>query len=286
MNDLECNFCEKTFSSKANLKHHQQTAKYCLDKRNITNNNFLCEGCSKPFTTKAHLEIHNQTCNVITIITPYKNKIVDLENQIKTIRESTSKDISFYIKQLEKKDKLIEKLQDKLENVALKAVSRPTTTVNNNTTNVNAFIQQMDVITDQVFQDNLVNFTIDYIKKGVEGFANYALEHPLNNKIACVDFSRKKIKYKDENGTIISDPEMLTLSTKLFSSILVKNKQLITQYVEQVTYSSLNPEEKMQIMVDMSNYMFFVNRGADGEKHELYDDFIKNVCLKLKMNYL
>ena len=164
------------------------------------------------------------------------------------------------IKELKKQ---IDKLQSKLENVAIKAVSRPTT-VNNTTNTLNAYIQQMDVITDQVFQDNLENFTIEYIKKGAEGFANYALEHPLHNRIACVDYSRKKIKYKDENGNVISDPEMMKLSTKLFSSILTKNKELIKQYVDEVTYSSLSPDEKMQIMVDMTDYMFLVNRGADG----------------------
>ena len=179
----------------------------------------------------------------------------------------------------------IEKLQDKLENIAIKAVSRPTTTNNNNnTTNINTYIQQMDIISDQVFQDNLENFTIEYIKKGAEGFANYALEYPLHNRIACVDYSRKKIKYKDENGNIISDPEMIKLSTKLFSSILNKNKELITQYIDEITYSSLNPDEKMQIMVDMTNNMFLVKRGADGEKHELYNDFLKSICSKSIVN--
>ena len=276
-----CSFCNSKFATKANLRFHQTTAKYCLDKQNVDIINFSCSGCSKTFTTKPSLDRHLQSC--VKFLSA--KKIIDLENQINFYEFQLSekdKQLNDKTYEISKKDEQIKELQDKLENIALKALSRPTTTtVNNNTTNnVNAYIQQMDVITDQIFEDNLENFNIEYIKKGAEGFANYALEHPLHNRIACVDYSRKKVKYKDENGNIISDPEMTKLSTKLFSSILAKNRELITKYVDEVTFSSLDPEDKMRIMVDMTDNMFLVKRGAEGEKHQLYDAFLKNICSK------
>jgi hypothetical protein len=45
------------------------------------------------------------------------------------------------------------------------------------------------------------------------------LEYPLKDKIVCTDFSRRKLKYKDENGNLIEDPEMIKLSQKLFKAI-------------------------------------------------------------------
>lgn len=251
--------------------------------------NFICNGCIKSFSSKYNLERHNKICN-LDILGPYKDVIDNLNNQNNELTyenncllqnaKDLTKDVIFYKLENSELKNQIKELQDKLENIALKAVSRPTNTTNNNTTNVNTYIQQLDIVTDQTFIDNLKNFSIEYIKKGAEGFANYALEHPLNNRIACVDYARKKIKYKDENGNIISDPEMMKLSTQLFKSILSKNKELIAKYVNEVTYSSLSPDEKMQIMVDMTDNMFLVNRGADGEKHELYDAFLKNMCSK------
>ena len=283
MTELECEYCENVFSTKQNLKIHQSTAKYCLDKQNqVDTPNIKCTDCLKTFTTQFSLERHKNKCNIKNIIDPYRIKISERDKEIQKYKEENQKlSASLFekIEEIYKKDIQIKDLQDKIENIALKAVSRQTT-VNTNTTNVNTYIQQMDIVTDQIFQDNLENFNIEYIKKGAEGFANYALEHPLHNRIACVDYSRKKVKYKDENGNVVSDPDMIKLSTKLFSSILVKNKELIKQYVNEVTYSTLNPDEKMQIMVDMTDYMFLVNRGADGEKHELYDNFLKNICLK------
>ena len=290
MTDLICYHCNHTFSNKQNLKQHQSTAKYCLEKQNIIEvGEIKCNDCLKLFTTQSSLDRHKVKCKIKEFITPYKEEIALLKFQLSEKNKQLENKEEVYKNQikeiqskLENKEEVyknqIKELQDKLENIALKAISRPTTT--NNTTNVNAYIQQMDIITDKIFEDNLENFSIEYIKKGAEGFANYALEHPLNNRVACVDYSRKKVKYKDENGNIISDPEMMKLSMKLFSSILTKNKELITKYVDEVTYSSLNPDEKMQIMVDMTDNMFLVKRGAEGEKHQLYDAFLKNICSK------
>ena len=47
-----CEFCEKSFSSKSNLYNHQKTAKYCLDKqKNSIIKEYKC-CCEKIFTTK------------------------------------------------------------------------------------------------------------------------------------------------------------------------------------------------------------------------------------------
>lgn len=270
-----CEHCNREFSNIYNLKHHKKTAKYCLDKKNEEiEKNFIC-GCTKSFNTKSSLERHNLTCVISKIVRELKEENLELKEEILNLRTS-DKIYQIQIKELKEQ---IEKLQDKLENVAIKAVSRPTTT--NNTTNntqINNFIQQMDIVTEQLFEEQLEHFNINYIIKGAPGFADYANEHPLHNRIVCVDINRKKFKFKNSNGDLITDPEMLTLSTKFFSTIKNKNKDLIMNYVQEMQNVITDPEKKMQLYSDMMEYMFFVNRGAEGEKHALYDDFIKCMC--------
>jgi hypothetical protein len=128
----------------------------------------------------------------------YKEKIRDLSIQL--------------TEQKEHYEKKIKELQDKLENIAVKAVSRPTTT---NKTQINNFIQQLQPVTEDKLKESVSNLTI---KKGPEGYAQYALEYPLKDKIICVDYSRRKVKFKDKDGNVITDPEMTGLTTKFFNS--------------------------------------------------------------------
>ena len=109
---MECKYCKNKFTNISSLNKHIKYANYCINKRGEKKEAyFVCEGCEKNFTSKYSLKIHIQTCNL------YKEKSIEKK----------------YTLQLEEKDKIIEKqekqikeLQDKLENIAVKAVSRPT----------------------------------------------------------------------------------------------------------------------------------------------------------------
>ena len=57
--------------------------------------------------------------------------------------------------------KTIKDLQDKLENIAIKAVSRPAT----KNTQIN-YIQQLRPVTEEHMASNVSNLTIDHIIKG------------------------------------------------------------------------------------------------------------------------
>jgi len=252
----ECKFCEKTFLTKTNLIHHQKTAKYCLKKQNIITpeNEFLCV-CSKIFTTKLSFSRHEKICNE-AILLPYKELIKKQEEQIKD-------------------------LQNKLENIALKAVEKPININNqriNNNQKINNVINNLIPITDNYIKEQVPNLTIEHIKKGPIGYAEYILNYPLNKRILCVDYSRKKIKYKDEDGNIITDPEMALLSVKLFESIKERNKNLICEYIEKL---SVDSETKMKIVYDMYNYMSMIDRGSVGDKSELYPELTRNLCSQI-----
>lgn len=252
----ECKFCEKTFLTKTNLIHHQKTAKYCLKKQNIvtSESEFSCV-CSKIFTTKLSFSRHEKICNE-AILLPYKELIKKQEEQIK-------------------------ELQNKIENIALKAVEKPININNqriNNNQKINQVINNLIPITDNYIKEQVPNLTIEHIKKGPLGYAEYILNYPLNKRILCVDYSRKKIKYKDENGNIITDPEMALLSVKLFESIKERNKNLICEYIEKL---SVDSETKMKIVYDMYNYMSMIDRGSVGDKSELYPELTRNLCSQI-----
>jgi len=221
---MNCEYCKHTFKTKTALNVHVKTAKYCLSNRNIKIEEYKCESCNKVFSTKTNLNRHQTTCTTSFSLSEKINLIEQLNSKL------SEKDI--LIDEQEKtildQKNTIKDLQDKLENVAIHAVSRPTTSTIKNT-QIN-YIQQMKPVIDDELKDNAQNLTIDHILKGPEGYAQYALDYPLKDRVCCVDYARRKVKFKDPNGNVITDPEMSTLATKFFQSIKDKNKDLIIEY--------------------------------------------------------
>ena len=259
---MNCEYCGTTLKNRYVLKTHQNTAKYCLKLRNKTVKNFVCIYCDKVFTSKRWLTAHYQTC-LEYVKTDYKRQM----NEMKTKYESQLEETKIEYTQQ------IQALQDKLENVALKAVSRSTTTTHNT---VNAIIQRLEPMTSSHIEDSVPNLTIEHIKRGAEGYAEYALKHPFKNRVVCVDYSRRKIKYKDEDGNVISDPEMSKLATRLFQSIKDRNKTLTDLYIDQLDLE--DPHKFVDDMGAIAEYRSMVDHGADGQKTDLYHEFVKNVC--------
>ena len=124
-------------------------------------------------------------------------------------------------------------------------------------------------------KESIGNLTIDHIKKGPEGYAQYALDYPLKDKMICVDYSRRK--FKDKDGNVITDPEMTGLATKFFNSIKDKNKELICLYANELK-EKLGDDNIMDTMVKIFDYKTAVDRGSDGEKTDFHYDFVRQMC--------
>jgi len=52
----------------------------------------------------------------------------------------------------------------------------------------------------------------------------------MTQLIVCTDFQRRNCKYKDENGNVVSDPEMTKITKRLFYAIKERNEELINEY--------------------------------------------------------
>ena len=183
---MECEYCHNIFSTKPNLCHHQRTAKYCLQNRNDTEKKeYNCYICKKSYTSNFRLTSHLTKCmDNSTELLELRKKVFLYEEKINDLQD-----------QLREKDQHIKELEQRLENVAIQAVSRPTTTKN---TQINNYIQKLECITDEHIKDQAQFLTLEHIQKGPEGYAEYALEYPLKNRIVCVDYARRKVKFKDK----------------------------------------------------------------------------------------
>lgn len=253
----ECLHCLKKFKNKYVLKTHQSTAQYCL-KIQKKSSKYLCEYCGKHLTTKRWLLNHYQTCieyHVFTETKEYKNKIKRLEDQVGKYEEK------------------IRNLEDKLENIAIKAVQRSTVTNNMNKTQINNIIQKMEPITSEHFINHVPNLTIEHVQRGASGYAEYALEYPLKDRVICVDYSRRKIKFKDHLGNVVTDPEMAKLAPMFFENIKAKSSELV--------YNSNNSEidsSMFEQVAKLFNTNADVKNCSTGIKSDFFHDFVKYVC--------
>jgi hypothetical protein len=271
---MECDHCKNKFKTQSSLNYHKNNAKYCLQKRKQVNKDLVCQECQKSFSSKHWFNQHKNKCsmNIDKIKNSY-DKIYQENNQLKTINNMLESQIA---DQKYRYEQQVKELQDKLENIAVKAVSRPTHTTSNKT-QINNFIQQLQPVTEEKLKESVTNLTIDHIKKGPEGYAQYALDYPLKDKMICVDYSRRKVKFKDKDGNVITDPEMTGLASKFFNSIKDKNKELICVYANELK-EKLGDDNIMDTMVKIFDYKMAVDRGSEGEKTEFHHDFVRQMC--------
>jgi hypothetical protein len=68
------------------------------------------------------------------------------------------------------------------------------------------------------------------------------------------------------------------LSKDLFSSINIRNKELIFEYARENIDNIEDPEEKMLAYSKLMNYISLIRDGSQGIQHDLYPDFVKQVC--------
>ena len=176
----QCQYCKKTFSSGYVLDKHQKTAKFCIK---IQQQIMVCEYCDQMLSNPAD---HKYKCTV-------RNKFLEEENEKLKIE--------------------IEKLNEKIFTLA----SRPTTNVTN--TRIDQMVNNLLPVTNEHMQNCAQFLTIDHIKEGGIGYANYAINHPFKDRLLCTDYARRKIKYKGEDGEVFVDPNMNRLAQKLFQSI-------------------------------------------------------------------
>ena len=237
-----------------------------------------CEYCGTTFTQKCNLIKHQKTARFCLkirntnniLLTPekieYENKINILGEKIKA-RDDT-------ILQLREQ---ITILQNKLENIAIQGVKKCSVTNTNN----NIVLQPL---TSEWLNTQASLLSRSDIEKGLVGYAEFAKNYSFKDRIKCSDFSRKKLEFLEEDGTLIKDNKGNKVAKLFFQSIQTQNQEIITKIqddiLKQVSETSSQSETMylLEKMTDLVNISRGVKKVSQGESDIIKDDFIRELC--------
>ena len=261
---MECQFCKKTFSKKSNLIIHQKKTKYCLKLQGKESEiMFNCEYCEKNFVVESSYNRHLKTHENNTELVKCHKKLENLQ--------SKNRELESIIQSLKEQ---LDKQNQRLENIAVKAVSKPTTINNNVMNNFKLSAQPLTAKFLEVHAKN--NLRIEHFThyNGIEGFARFALEHPLKNNVICTDHARKIIKWKLGN-TIIKDPGGDKLWKKLCESQVKQTFHILDRINETIQQrTDIDSEEKAMRYRNVIKLKGDFKKGIDGNDSDSKRIFI------------
>ena len=201
---MECEFCKKLLNSKSALNVHQKNTKYCLKLQgNSQKGKFVCE-CGKDFHNKHHLISHQDVCRIVNTI-----YVQELRNRVNTAEQENI----ILSSKLSDAFSTIKDLQDRIENITLQAINRPThQTKNKQIINLAPF----DLTQDKAKIIFANKYTPEYFLQGMKGLARFVSDHIVKTDTgesiyACYDRSRDVFKYKNEAGEYINDIKAVRL---------------------------------------------------------------------------
>lgn len=255
-----CEYCKNVFTHKRNLLKHQKSARYCLDlQKNL--NKKLCTCDYDENGTICHKEncIYNKY-EILKIKNIALEKINEIQqDQIAQLREQ------------------ITVLQNKLENIAIQGVKKSSVV----TTNNNIVLQPL---TSEWLNTQSSLLSRSDIEKGLVGYAEFAKNYSFKDRIKCLDFSRKKLEFLEEDGTLIKDNKGNRVAKLFFQSIQTQNEEIINKIrddiLKQVAETSSQTETMylLEKMTDLVNISRGVKKVSQGESDIIKDDFIRELC--------
>jgi uncharacterized protein YoxC len=280
--EFKCEYCDKMLSTKRNLEIHVKKCEIIEEKEE--KDEFKCEYCDKILSTKHSLIYHLDICDkrIENIERIEKEQLQSKDKELKEQLQNKDNKIEILKKELKDKDKLLIKLktqnehyekqikiqkeeykdqikdlQDKLENLASKAIERPTSIVANTTTN-----NSLNIATSMDFDNidhikNLIgnSLTINHVVDGQKGLANFVRETMLLDangisKYVCTDPSRHIFKYKDTNGEIKKDVEAKKLTSSLVKGGIRKQTAIIGNDWLESEENSNDYLQKLELMME------------------------------------
>ena len=276
----KCQYCGKVLTSKPNLYKHQRNTKYCLELQGKKSqpDAFICDNCGNGYKHYPSLARHKKQCQTVQ---PREDQFNRYEKLLLTISEMQNKQMDTMKEiQLKQIDTILGKMMDVLSS---------SNVVNSNNTR-NIMLNNLSPITDEQLSEKIEHLTLNFIRKGAKGYADFAGHYPLKNNIVCTDKARKKIRYKDANGELTDDSKELT--KRFFSAIQPKNEELInTEYQdlhEQIkSIVSENKAGELDITslltraTELQELLIKSREAARGKNDEFARDFIKHLTKNL-----
>ena len=224
---MECEFCNKNFTTMSNLRYHKKTNKKCQEIQSkdkdineiVFESSVSCEFCDKNFT-KQTIKVHDKICK----------KKLEFDN--KNLLSEKDKEIKKLLSEKNEKDEEIKRLQIRIveletENkiylqgheVVQKMAVQPKTSNDNRIRINNNFFDNPERI-KQMIDEKL---TKDYISEGQKGVAQFACKNLLkdengNMNYICSDLSRLVFKFYNSEGNIEKDVKANKLTNMLIEA--------------------------------------------------------------------
>lgn len=160
---------------------------------------------------------------------------------------------------------------------------------NNKNTNI---MGDLPPVTAELLKAHLEKLTLDFIQDGAKGYAIYASNYALKDCVICTDKSRKKLKFREENGNIVNDFGGVKITQLFFGSIKDKNKQLIDaeynllrQEVARIGAGGEAGEHDLTNVLERSTMLqtllYQCNAAAEGKTNELTQAFVRHLTRAL-----
>ena len=257
---MNCQFCEKSFSTKSNLVKHQQTVKSCIKIQETYKSEFRCKSCDKKLCSNQTLNFHQKICR--------KYQDVDKIRQLESIIEQYKITMSLKDIEIEKLEKSVENLQEKLMKIAMKT---------NKTTNIIANIQQnFTPITDEKLLEDSKKLTLAHLVGGGEKLANIFLDGSLKNNAVCTDISRKILHLKDGDGKLVKDINAGNITKRAFSSMIGIARDIKNKCGEDI---DTNDDVQIERFGKVMNVFGEMSQAISGQSNVVSTDFAKAVCV-------
>ncbi len=235
----------------------------------------ICEYCGNSFKQKRNLVKHQKTtvfCLKIRREKDEKQKEIRYQNEIAILSV-----------QLQERDKIIKELNDniktlqnKLENIALQSVKRPSNITNN--------IVSLQPLTSDWLNSQAVFLSREYIEKGISGYAEFAKNYSLKDRVKCVDFSRKNFQFINGDGETVKDNKGNRICKLFFDSIKTQNEVLVTIIKEDILerVKDISSPVETNILLNMMTDIINISRGikkvSEGENHDIRENFSRELC--------
>ena len=311
---MECQFCNKILSSLGNLKVHQRTVKYCLKIQNdsdpvIQRVKHECSYCYVKFTVKSRLLYHEKICKSNPTIYPLYIELVELRQtneqqveEITNLRQTNEQQVEEItnlsklrqtneqqveeitnlkqsIKVSQREIEIISKQNEKyqtgiLDNIGTKNI----TTINH----VNIFLEKAEPVTANYLKLCSDQLTSNLHSLNADGYATH-FDNILKGRIVCIDYSRRKIKYKDENGNIIEEIGHGPLMISAFENIKDMSLELSNNRKDHFVNDLGADEKELNGTYDIHNDIVKGSKGIETQNGNI---IIKKICKKNTLSQL